>query len=188
MNKHIGSSFESWLDRRGLRESVRALTAKKIIVGEITDAMKARGVTKSALARMMGTERMAIHRLLNPEEEGLTLTTIIKAMHVLEIPTLTIVGSAAFTAKPKASKRTAGKKVPQGRKPKLRVRAHRRGATVLSFPAKKHAPADDVEDPPRIAAVGAKRAASFAGGGKRGGAKRSGGKVAAAGRRRGLKR
>jgi antitoxin HicB len=144
MNKHIGPTFESWLEQTGLRERVHTLAAKKIMVGDIADAMKARGVTKSALARMMETERPAVHRLLDPNESGLTLTTIIKVMHVLEIPTLTIVGSAAFAKMSKARK----KKAPRGRKTKPNSLALPRLATVHALPTKK---ASDIENTPQVA-------------------------------------
>jgi antitoxin HicB len=174
MNKHVGSGFESWLERRGLREDVRALAAKKIIVGEIVDAMKARNVSKSALAIMMETERPAIHRLLDPNESGLTLNTIIKAMHVLEIPTLTIVGSAAFAAKPKASKQASSKKDPQSRKPKPSPRALPRIATVHELNAKKAAPASHIESTPQAT----ERYAAIAGGMKRVATRRGATKIA----------
>ncbi len=45
--------------------------------------MKARRITKTALARRMQTSRSQVDRLLDPEREGVNLGTIIEAARVV---------------------------------------------------------------------------------------------------------
>ena len=39
-NPHIGSTFESWLDEKGIREDVTAAAVKSVIADQIAAAMK----------------------------------------------------------------------------------------------------------------------------------------------------
>ena len=51
-NPHIGSTFESWLDEKGMREDVTAAAIKSVIADQIAAAMKERCLTKSRMAAM----------------------------------------------------------------------------------------------------------------------------------------
>ena len=78
-NPHIGSTFESWLDERGLREEVTAAAIKSVIAEQIAAAMKERGLSKSRMAELMHTSRAQLDRLLDPDNGGATLETLIRA-------------------------------------------------------------------------------------------------------------
>jgi len=78
-NPHVGSTFESWLDEQGLRESVTAAAIKSVIVEQIAAAMKERGLSKSRMAELMHTSRAQLDRLLNPDNSGTTLETLMRA-------------------------------------------------------------------------------------------------------------
>ena len=67
---HIGSSFESWLDEKGMREEVTAAAVKSVIADQIAAAMKERGLTKSRMAELMHTSRAQVDRLLDPSSEA----------------------------------------------------------------------------------------------------------------------
>ena len=43
MNKHIGSSFESFLDEKGIKDDVELRAQKEILAGQIREAMDRRG-------------------------------------------------------------------------------------------------------------------------------------------------
>ena len=77
--QNIGSSFDSWLDEEGLREQVTAGAIKRALARQIEEAMKAEGLTKTAMASRMETSRSALDRLLDPENEAVTLATLQKA-------------------------------------------------------------------------------------------------------------
>ena len=78
-NRHIGSTFESWLDEKGMREDVTAAAVKSVIADQIAAAMKERGVTKSRRAAMMHTSRAQLDRLLDPSSGSVTLETLMTA-------------------------------------------------------------------------------------------------------------
>jgi predicted XRE-type DNA-binding protein len=78
-NPHIGSTFESWLDEKGLREDVTAAAVKSVIADQIAAAMKERGLTKSRMAAMMHTSRAQLDRLLDPSSGNVTLETLMTA-------------------------------------------------------------------------------------------------------------
>ena len=78
-NPHIGSTFESWLDERGIREDATAAAVKSIIADQIAAAMKERGLTKSRMAAMMRTSRAQLDRLLDPSSGSVTLETLMTA-------------------------------------------------------------------------------------------------------------
>ena len=52
---------------------------KKVLAWQIEQAMGEQGLTKSAMARRMKTSRQALDRLLDPENDGVTLNTLVKA-------------------------------------------------------------------------------------------------------------
>jgi antitoxin HicB len=78
-NPHIGSTFESWLDEKGIREEVTAAAVKSVIADQIAAAMKEHGLTKSRMAAMMHTSRAQLDRLLDPSSGSVTLETLMTA-------------------------------------------------------------------------------------------------------------
>ena len=78
-NPHIGSTFESWLDEKGLREEVTAASVKSVIADQIAAAMKEQGLTKSRMAELMNTSRAQLDRLLDPSSGSVTLETLMTA-------------------------------------------------------------------------------------------------------------
>ena len=79
VGQHIGSSFESWLDEKGLREEVAAAAAKGVIALQISDEMKRQRLTKVQMAQRMNTSRAQLDRLLDPENGSVTLETLMRA-------------------------------------------------------------------------------------------------------------
>src|SRR5580698_11062621 len=83
MKKHIGSSFESFLDEKGIKDEVELRAQKEILAEQIREAMDRKGVTFSALASSMGTSRTVVYRLLDPSDTGVTLETLSRVARVL---------------------------------------------------------------------------------------------------------
>lgn len=81
--KHVGSDFDEFLAEEGLLEEVEAVAAKRVLAYQISEAMKEQELSKSAMARRMGTSRSSLDRLLDPEVPSVTLLTLEKAAHVL---------------------------------------------------------------------------------------------------------
>ena len=82
-NKSIGSSFDDFLNDEGIAEEVEAGAIKKIIAYQLLEAIEKEKFTKTALATRLETSRSAVNRLLDPENESITLLTLKKAATVL---------------------------------------------------------------------------------------------------------
>ncbi len=75
-NKHIGSSFDDFLQDEGLLAEAEAAAVKRVIAHQIKQEMEAKQISKSKLAEMMHTSRSALDRLLDPENPSVTLLTL----------------------------------------------------------------------------------------------------------------
>lgn len=75
-NKHVGSSFDEFLQEEGLLAETEATAVKRVIAHEIEKEMAERHISKSSLARMMNTSRSSLDRLLDPENASVTLLTL----------------------------------------------------------------------------------------------------------------
>lgn len=83
VNKHRGSTFDSFLSEEGLLESVEAVAIKRVISYELEHAMEKKHLSKAEMAAKMHTSRSALDRLLDPSNTSVTLHSIIKAAHAL---------------------------------------------------------------------------------------------------------
>ena len=81
--KHHGTSFESFLAEDGLLEEASLAASKKVIAAQIAEAMKIKGLTKTAMAAEMATTRAQLDRLLDPDNDGVTLATLKRAAKAL---------------------------------------------------------------------------------------------------------
>ena len=75
-NKHLGSSFDKFLEEEGLRADTEAAAIKRVIAYQIEMEMKRANLSKSALAERMHTSRSALDRLLDPANVSVTLQTL----------------------------------------------------------------------------------------------------------------
>lgn len=75
----VGSSFDSLLEADGLLEEVGAAAMKRVIAWQPAQAMNAKGLSKLAMAKRMGTSRSQPDRILDATDPGLTLETLSKA-------------------------------------------------------------------------------------------------------------
>lgn len=75
----IGSSFDEFLNDEGIYEQVTARAIKRVIARQLDALMEDEGLTKSELARRMRTSHAQLDRLLDPENESVTLGTLARA-------------------------------------------------------------------------------------------------------------
>jgi len=78
-NPHVGSTFDSWLDEVGIREEVTAAAIKRVVARMLAAEMKKKKITKKRMAERMQTSRAQLDRLLDPDNESVTLTTLARA-------------------------------------------------------------------------------------------------------------
>ena len=76
---NVGSSFDSWLREEGIYEDVTAKALKRVLARQVEAAMKEKQISKAEMARRMRTSRAALARLLDPDYDAVTLSTLRKA-------------------------------------------------------------------------------------------------------------
>jgi antitoxin HicB len=81
MNKHKGSTLDSFLEEEELLENSEAVAIKRVIAYELEKKMKKIHLSKTEVAEKMGTSRSALDRLLDPSNTSVTLSTLVKAAH-----------------------------------------------------------------------------------------------------------
>lgn len=77
--EYLGSDFDDFLAEEGLLAEAEAVAVKRVIAYQLATLMKKDNLTKTALARRMNTSRAALDRLLDPNNESVTLQTIERA-------------------------------------------------------------------------------------------------------------
>lgn len=77
--RNVGSSFDHWLRSEGIYEQVSAAAIKRVVARQIASAMRENSLSKTEMARRMHTSRAALDRLLDPENDAVTLGTLRKA-------------------------------------------------------------------------------------------------------------
>jgi DNA-binding Xre family transcriptional regulator len=75
----VGSSFDEFLRDEGIYEEVTARAIKRVIARQLDALMQDQGLTKSTLAKRMKTSRAQLDRLLDPDNESVTLDTLTRA-------------------------------------------------------------------------------------------------------------
>ena len=81
--KNIGSSFDEFLQDEGIYEEVTTAAVKRVLVRQLETAMEEKDLSKTEMARQMKTSRTALNRLLDPENEAVTLDTLQRAAAVV---------------------------------------------------------------------------------------------------------
>lgn len=81
--KHIGSSFEGFLNDEGILDRATAVAQKRVLAWQVADAMRKKRLSKAQMARRMRTSRAALDRLLDPDNSGVTLATMGRAAAAL---------------------------------------------------------------------------------------------------------
>ncbi len=75
-NPHVGSTLESLLRKDGTYEDAKNHAIKSVLAYKLEQAMKAQNLSKTRMAERMATSRSQLDRLLDPENEGVTLHTL----------------------------------------------------------------------------------------------------------------
>ena len=78
-NPRTGSTLESLLKEDGLYEDAKHHAIKSVLAYKLTEAMKAQNLSKARMAERMKTSRSQLDRLLDPDNESVTLETLKRA-------------------------------------------------------------------------------------------------------------
>jgi antitoxin HicB len=82
-NPYIGSSFDDFLDEENLLTQVNEIAIKRVIAWQLQQEIETKQMTKTGVAKAMGTSRAAVDRLLDPDNTSVTLNTLDRAARVL---------------------------------------------------------------------------------------------------------
>lgn len=82
-NPHVGDSFDEFLKEEGIFEEVQATAIKRVLAWQLGEAMKTQQLTKVEMARRMETSRAQLDRLLDPDNESVTLATLRRAAAIV---------------------------------------------------------------------------------------------------------
>jgi antitoxin HicB len=77
--RHVGSTFEDFLREEGTLEETTNRAIKRVLARQLRRLMDEQGLSKSEMARRMRTSRPALERLLDPDNDAVTLNTLQKA-------------------------------------------------------------------------------------------------------------
>lgn len=83
MSKHSGSKFDEFLEEEGILAETEVVAVKRVIAFQLNELMKEQKLTKTQLAKRMGTSRSALERLLDPDNASVTLLTLERAAKAL---------------------------------------------------------------------------------------------------------
>jgi antitoxin HicB len=82
-NRHVGSTFESWLNEAGIREEVTVAAIKAVIARQLATEMKKKKLTKKRMAELMKTSRTQLDRLLDPDNGNATIESLQRAAKIV---------------------------------------------------------------------------------------------------------
>jgi antitoxin HicB len=82
-NRHIGSSFDDWLDETGIRPEVTAAAIKAVIAHQLANEMRKKRITKKRLAELMNTSSAHVDRLLDPDNGTATIESLQRAASIV---------------------------------------------------------------------------------------------------------
>ena len=79
----IGSSFDDFLKEQGIYEEVTENSIKRVLAFQLAEIMKEQSITKVEMAKRLDTSRSQLDRLLDPENDGVTLGSLSRAANIL---------------------------------------------------------------------------------------------------------
>lgn len=80
--KNIGSSLDDFLHDEGIYEEANNVAIKRVLAYQLQQLMDEEELTKAEFAERMETSRSSLDRLLDPDNESVTLETLKKAAKV----------------------------------------------------------------------------------------------------------
>jgi antitoxin HicB len=82
-NKHVGGLFDDWLKSEGIYEQATTRAIKDVLAFQLSESMQDQKVSKSEMAKRLSTSRAQLDRILDPNNNGVTLDALNRAASVL---------------------------------------------------------------------------------------------------------
>jgi antitoxin HicB len=74
-----GDLFEDFLKEQGTHEETTEIAIKRVLAFQLAAVMKEQKVSKVEMARRLKTSRSQLDRLLDPDNDNVTLSTLARA-------------------------------------------------------------------------------------------------------------
>ena len=78
-----GQPFEDFLREQGAYEQTTETAIKRVLAWQLQAAMQEQRISKVEMAKRLATSRSQLDRLLDPDNDTVTLATLAKAAHAL---------------------------------------------------------------------------------------------------------
>ncbi len=78
-----GQSFDDFLDEQGTREETTERAVKRVIAFQLAEAMREQRVSKVEMADRLQTSRSQLDRLLDPDNDAVTLAVLMRAARAI---------------------------------------------------------------------------------------------------------
>jgi hypothetical protein len=78
-----GPLFDDFLREQGACEQTTETAIKRVLAWQLEAAMKEQRISKIEMAKRLATSRSLLDRLLDPDNDTVTLATLAKAAHAL---------------------------------------------------------------------------------------------------------
>lgn len=82
-DQYIGSDFDDFLVEEDILQEVEQTAIKRVIALQLSQLMAVQQLSKTEMAQRMKTSRASLDRLLDPENDSVTLQTLERAAKVL---------------------------------------------------------------------------------------------------------
>jgi|TARA_B110000263_G_scaffold152341_1_gene132241 antitoxin HicB len=82
-NPRSGSNFDDFLKEDGIYEDVQNAAIKKVLSAKLEAAMTEKKISKTEMAKRLRTSRSQLNRLLDPDNDTITLQTASRAASAL---------------------------------------------------------------------------------------------------------
>lgn len=79
----VGGTFEDFLKSQGTLDDSNSVAIKRVIAWQIKKLMAEQAISKVDMARRMNTSRSQLDRLLDAENDAITLGTLSRAAQVV---------------------------------------------------------------------------------------------------------
>jgi predicted XRE-type DNA-binding protein len=77
------TTLDAFLEEEGVRDEFQAVAIKEVLSWQIRRAMESQKLSQARLAKLMGTSRSQVSRLLDPADGNVTLVTLQRAAEML---------------------------------------------------------------------------------------------------------
>jgi hypothetical protein len=75
----LGPTLDSFLKKEGIAEETREMAVKRVIAWQLAQTMAEQKINKAEMARRLNTSRAQLDRVLDPQNDSVTLGVLVRA-------------------------------------------------------------------------------------------------------------